>query len=90
MSWSLSPAVAFSLFYWLVAFCFIASPTEFQSAGITIQNLFASWLGSETTSFVDYHIRRTATTIIFHASLPLGKYQYGTHFLTIFVFKGII
>nr|CAB3267036.1 E3 ubiquitin-protein ligase TM129-like [Phallusia mammillata] len=74
MSWSISPAIAFSFFYWLVSFCFIASPTEFQSAGFTIQSLFSNLLGSEMLNFVDYHIRRTSTTVIFHASIPLGYF----------------
>nr|XP_002127608.1 E3 ubiquitin-protein ligase TM129 [Ciona intestinalis] len=70
----LSPAVAFSFFYWLVAFCFVVAPTEFQSSGVTIQSLFASWLGSESIDFVNYHIKRTTATTLFHASLPLGYF----------------
>lgn len=81
MTWSISPAIAFSFFYWLVAFCFVVSPTEFQSAGFTIQSLFSSWLGSEMMNFVQYHIRRTATTVIFHASLPLGELLLTLHFI---------
>lgn len=71
---SFQPAVAFSFFYWLVAFCFVAAPTEFQSAGVTIQSLFNSKLGSESTDFILYHIRRTTITTLFHGFIPLGYF----------------
>ena len=71
---SFQPVIAFSLFYWLIAFCFVVSPTEFQTAGITIQCLFNRWLGSESIDFVTYHIRRTAITTWFHGFIPLGYF----------------
>ena len=70
----IQPAIAFSLFYWLISFCFVVSPTEFQTAGITIQCLFNRWLGSESIDFTSYHIRRTTITAIFHGFIPLGYF----------------
>ena len=74
MNANFQPSIAFSFFYWLVAFCFVVAPTEFQTAGLTIQGLFNSKLGSESVDFVLYHIRRTAITTLFHGFLPLGYF----------------
>ena len=41
-------------------------------AGLTVADLFSSWLGSEDVQFVDYHVRRTFATVIVHSLLPLG------------------
>ena len=65
--------IVFSCFYWLVMFCFVACSNEFQSAGLTIQNLFSRRLGSENVNFVLYHMQRTVLTVVVHSSLPLGK-----------------
>jgi hypothetical protein len=69
-----SPEVFFSVFYALFAACLIAPPTEFISAGLTVQNLLSNFLGSEEMNFINYHIKRTAATVVFHACLPLGKF----------------
>ncbi|MBN3305561.1 E3 ubiquitin-protein ligase TM129 [Amia ocellicauda] len=68
------PEVTFSLAYIVFVICFIFTPNEFCSAGVTVQNLFSGWLGSEDLGFVQYHIRRTAATILTHSILPLGYY----------------
>ncbi|KAF3859685.1 hypothetical protein F7725_022084, partial [Dissostichus mawsoni] len=47
---------------------------EFRSAGLTVQNLFSSWLGSEDVGFIQYHVRRTSITLLVHSALPLGYY----------------
>ena len=62
----------FTLFYIFFAACLVAPPTEFISAGLTVQNILSSVLGSETMHFVYYHIRRTTATMILHSVLPLG------------------
>ena len=49
------------------------TPTEFHSAGLTVQNLLSGWLGSEDAAFVPYHLRRTAATLLCHSLLPLGE-----------------
>ncbi|XP_032222536.2 E3 ubiquitin-protein ligase TM129 [Nematostella vectensis] len=64
----------FTLAYGLVAMCFFAPPKEFVSAGLTIQNILSSYLGSEDMDFVGYHLRRTASTVLVHSCLPLGYY----------------
>ncbi|XP_076594911.1 E3 ubiquitin-protein ligase TM129 [Chaetodon auriga] len=69
-----SPELTFTLAYLVFSFCFVFTPSEFQSAGLTIQNLFSSWLGSEDVGFAQYHIRRTSITILVHSALPLGYY----------------
>lgn len=68
-----SPEVTFTLAYLVFAVCFVFTPTEFQSAGLTVQNLLSGWLGSEDAAFVSYHLRRTAATLLCHSLLPLGE-----------------
>lgn len=67
-----SEELVFTLAYIVVAVCFIHPPTEFVSAGLTIQNLLGSFLGSEDLNFVYHHIKRTTVTVIIHSLLPLG------------------
>ena len=62
----------FTLVYLLISACLVVPPNEFRSAGLTVQNVLSSWLGSEELHFVQYHIKRTTATILFHAVLPLG------------------
>ncbi|XP_053735310.1 E3 ubiquitin-protein ligase TM129 isoform X1 [Synchiropus splendidus] len=69
-----SPAITFTLAYVVFAFCFVFTPNEFRSAGLTIQNLFWSWLGSEDVGFIQYHVRRSSVTVLVHSALPLGYY----------------
>ncbi|KAM4621096.1 E3 ubiquitin-protein ligase TM129 [Polymixia lowei] len=69
-----SPEVTFTLAYIVFAFCFVFTPNEFRSAGLTVQNLFSSWLGSEDVGFIQYHVKRTSITILVHSTLPLGYY----------------
>nr|XP_058922030.1 E3 ubiquitin-protein ligase TM129 isoform X3 [Kogia breviceps] len=69
-----SPEVTFTLAYVVFAVCFVFTPTEFHSAGLTVQNLLSGWLGSEDAAFVPYHLRRTAATLLCHSLLPLGYY----------------
>ncbi|XP_059505963.1 E3 ubiquitin-protein ligase TM129 isoform X1 [Stegostoma tigrinum] len=69
-----SPEAVFSLFYIVLSFCFVLTPTEFRSAGVTVQDLLSEQLGSEDLAFTHYHIRRTAATVIVHSLLPLGYY----------------
>ncbi|XP_073198863.1 E3 ubiquitin-protein ligase TM129 isoform X2 [Lepidochelys kempii] len=69
-----SPAVTFTLAYLVFAVCFVFTPNEFRSAGLTVQNLLAGWLGSEDAAFVHYHLRRSTGTMLAHGLLPLGYY----------------
>ncbi|XP_051810171.1 E3 ubiquitin-protein ligase TM129 isoform X1 [Acanthochromis polyacanthus] len=69
-----SPALSFTLAY-IVSLCFVFTPNEFRSAGLTIQNLFSSWLGSEDVGFVQYHVKRSSVTVLVHSALPLGYYM---------------
>ncbi|XP_040904936.1 E3 ubiquitin-protein ligase TM129 [Toxotes jaculatrix] len=70
-----SPELSFTLAYIVFCLCFVFTPNEFRSAGLTIQNLFSSWLGSEDVGFVQYHVRRTSVTVLVHSVLPLGYYM---------------
>lgn len=72
-----SPEVTFTLAYLVFAVCFVFTPTEFHSAGLTVQNLLSGWLGSEDAAFVPHHLRRTAATLLCHALLPLGEAPAG-------------
>ncbi|XP_066505363.1 E3 ubiquitin-protein ligase TM129 [Hoplias malabaricus] len=64
----------FNLVYIVFVICIVFTPNEFRSAGLTIQNLFSEWLGSEDMSFIQFHTRRTALNVLIHCSLPLGYY----------------
>lgn len=61
-----------SLIYALVFLCFAFPPIAFRSAGLTVEGLFASYLGSESTDFIGYHGRRTTMTLLSHAALGFG------------------
>ena len=63
----------FTVFYILLSACIIYPPIEFVSAGITIKDIFASWLGSENEFFIQYHIKRSIATLFVHSMLPFGK-----------------
>ncbi|XP_038147076.1 E3 ubiquitin-protein ligase TM129 isoform X2 [Cyprinodon tularosa] len=69
-----SPELSFTLAYTVFAVCLIFTPNEFRAAGLTIQNVFSSWLGSEDISFIEHHLRRTSLTVLIHSCLPLGYY----------------
>ena len=69
-----SEELIFTLAYVLATACFVHPPTEFVSAGLTVQNLLSSFLGSEDLNFVHHHIKRTTATVIIHSLLPLGDY----------------
>ncbi|GLH05941.1 Uncharacterized protein GBIM_11482 [Gryllus bimaculatus] len=75
-----SPSLLYTVFYVLIAVCFVFPSSEFVSAGFTIQNLFENALGSEHENFILYHIRRTVVTILIHSLLPFG-YLFGLCFL---------
>ena len=65
--------IVYTVAYSMLAICVVAPPTEFVSAGFTIQNLFSNFLGSEQMNFVGYHIRRTTVTLLVHALIPIGE-----------------
>eukprot|EP00064_Thunnus_orientalis_P010434 superscaffoldBa00001422_g10460 len=70
-----SPELTFTLAYIVFSLCFVFTPNEFRSAGLTVQNVFSSWLGSEDAGFIQYHVRRTSVTLLLHSALPLGYYM---------------
>lgn len=65
--------VLFSFAYAVFSACILVPPTEFVSAGLTVQNVFGNWLGSEDVDFVHFHIRRTTATLFVHSFVPLGR-----------------
>ncbi|XP_066999272.1 E3 ubiquitin-protein ligase TM129 [Anabrus simplex] len=67
-----SPFFLYGVFYFVISICFIFPSSEFVSAGFTVECIFSSFLGSEHENFMLYHIRRTVTTLLCHAFLPLG------------------
>lgn len=60
----------FSLVFGLFAFGIIYPPTEFDSIGLTINNVFSTYLGAIDIEFVQYHLRRTCLTLFIHTVLP--------------------
>ena len=71
-----SVQLVYTVAYVLISICLIAPPTEFVSAGLTVQNVLSNFLGSENMNFIYYHIRRTTATLLFHSILPLGLYHF--------------
>ena len=69
----MEPGIFFTLVYTVIAICFILSPKEFETAGLTIQTMFSSYLGSEDFDFILYHVRRTTVTVLVHSFIPLGR-----------------
>ncbi|XP_063703474.1 E3 ubiquitin-protein ligase TM129-like [Culicoides brevitarsis] len=57
------------LFALVTSFCFIFN--EFASLGLSIENLFAWFIGDEYTQFVQHHILRTSVTLVVHSALPM-------------------
>jgi len=70
-----SEGILFSLAYILVSACIVCPPTEFINAGLTVQNMLSPVLGSEQMDFIHYHIRRTTSTMLIHAVLPIGEWK---------------
>ncbi|XP_043982727.1 E3 ubiquitin-protein ligase TM129 isoform X1 [Gambusia affinis] len=70
-----NPELSFTLAYTVFAVCLIFTPNEFRAAGLTIQNAFSPWLGSEDIDFIGHHLRRTSLTVLIHSSLPLGYFM---------------
>ncbi|EAT44886.1 AAEL003776-PA [Aedes aegypti] len=64
-------AIVFTIFYALLCFCIVYPSTEFVSAGLTVDHVFSSTLGSEAMSFVQHHIRRTSLNLMVHSLLPV-------------------
>ncbi|KXJ75741.1 hypothetical protein RP20_CCG011130 [Aedes albopictus] len=64
-------AIVFTIFYALLCFCIVYPSTEFVSAGLTVDHVFSSTLGSEALSFVQHHIRRTSLNLMVHSLLPV-------------------
>ena len=73
MMQELSHDLIVTAIYIVMALCLIAPPSEFISVGLTIQNIFSAFLGSEEMNFSLYHIKRTTCIVLFHSSLPLGS-----------------
>lgn len=64
----------YTLGYTFFSLVMIAPPTEFVAAGLTVQNMLASFLGSEELGFIYFHIKRTAATLLIHSCFPLGNH----------------
>lgn len=75
--------IEFTIFYAVFVFCFVFPPSAFVNAGVTVSHIFGSYLGSEDLQFVQYHLKRTLTTVVVHSLLPLG------YFAGIFVLGGV-
>lgn len=70
----MTSSLLFAIFYIVVSLCVVYPPNEFVSAGLTVQCLLSSWLGSENEGFIQYHMRRIVATVLCHSLLPLGKF----------------
>ncbi|XP_044593761.1 E3 ubiquitin-protein ligase TM129 [Cotesia glomerata] len=66
----MSNIIAYTIFYILFVAGIVYPPQEFVSVGLTISEVFSSWLGNESTAFVQYHIKRSIITFLIHSLLP--------------------
>lgn len=60
--------------YCLGVLAIIFPPTEMVSAGLTVEGVLDSWLGSENINFIQYHIHRTTARLFIHSFLFPGGY----------------
>ncbi|CAL8094918.1 unnamed protein product [Calicophoron daubneyi] len=65
----------YTLLFSLLVFCFVFPPLEFVSAGVTLENTFGRFLGSENMFFFEYHIRRTAMLRVVYSFFILAYYS---------------
>lgn len=65
--------ILYFILYCLFCICLVFPPTEFVSAGLSIDNLLSGYIGSEHLQFIQFHIRKSAANLIFHSLLPLGS-----------------
>lgn len=70
----------FTVAYFLLSICLIYPPTEFVSAGVTIENLFSFTLGNQHEGFVLYHLKRHCLILILYSLLPI-EYIILSYFL---------
>lgn len=61
----------YSLVFTLFAFGIVYPPIEFESIGLTINNVFSTFLGPIDIEFVQYHLRRCCLTLFVHTILPV-------------------
>ncbi len=68
-----SPEVVFSLFYGLFCAGLVLQFGEFASVGLSPENLLHALIRrSEDLQPVEFHLRKSAFTVVLHASLPFG------------------
>lgn len=65
--------LVYTLFFIIVAACFVFRNTEFVSNGLTVENLFEAFIVKEYNNFILHHIQRTSFTLVVHWCLPLRK-----------------
>lgn len=67
-----NPFIFYTLFYVVLTLCIVFPPPEFKSAGLTLDSIFHSWLGSENELFIQHHVKRTSLNLLLHSLMPLG------------------
>lgn len=65
--------LVYTLLYIFVSACFVLRTTEFVSNGLTVENLFESFVDKEYDHFVMHHIKRSTISVVVHSCLPLGQ-----------------
>ncbi|XP_023018024.2 E3 ubiquitin-protein ligase TM129 isoform X2 [Leptinotarsa decemlineata] len=68
----MSPDFIACIVYFLLCICIVYPPTEFVSAGLTLQSIFGAVLGCEHEKFVTFHIRKSCLNLLVYSLLPLG------------------
>lgn len=66
--------VLFTIFYSLFSAGFLLQFREFRGAGLSPDNLLGSLIGcSEEVTLIEFHLRKTAFTMVAHSLLPMGE-----------------
>ena len=73
----ISEVLFVTVVYWMFGLIVLFPPSEAAAAGLTIDTLLDQWLGSESITFIQYHMRRTAVTCIVHTLLVPGGWLGG-------------
>lgn len=67
-----SDVLFLSVVYWMCGLMVVFPPCPAVEAGLTIDGLLDQWLGSESITFIQYHMRRTTVTCFLHSLLLPG------------------
>ncbi len=82
-------ATVFTIFYAVFCAGFLLQFREFVGVGLSTENLLSSLIAcSEEVTLIEFHLRKTAFTLVVHSLLPLGNYKFNFPYeIPIFTYK---